>query len=96
MCKQAVGLCKVDDVDLNAPNEVRRVLHSEVEPLQGFAAVGIVAEPDVVHIFASLPNLLNICRFEVCVEFNYILGSLLFFKFRFAKSELPFLFAVFP
>lgn len=66
LCKEALTLCKIDDI--NAHSALKVVPHTKHKPLHLTLAIGVVSDPDIIGFGLTLPHLLNISALKVAVE----------------------------
>lgn len=71
MVEERVALGEVDDVDVNGFDEVTRVLHPKIEPLQVACAVRVVPHEKVESGNVALAHLIQIGALEVCVKGDF-------------------------
>ena len=70
--EQAVAFGEVNDADAYRLQEVARVLHPKIEPLQVADPIGVVAHPDVILRDRLLPDLIDVGTFEVTVKSHFL------------------------
>ena len=60
MIEKRISFGEIDDVDVHSVNELARVLHSEIKPLQITISVCVVAHEAVESRATSYPNLIQV------------------------------------
>ena len=68
--EKTVAFSKVDNVDSDRIEEVTRIFHSEVEPLQVAGAICVIAHEHIERCCVLDPDLVQIRSLKVGIECN--------------------------